>query len=82
MVFTQAAYRYLLCARVCMVLGVIVEYKTNLRFEVKMARQLLFIVANIKYRCLSNGGHPGQHLNRFGKFIQSLDRISETFFSA
>ena len=47
----------------------------------KMARQL-FNVAEIKYRCLSNGGHSVRFLNRFGKFIQSSNRISEMFFCA
>ena len=45
----------------------------------KMARQL-FNVAEIKYRCLGNGAHWVRFLNRFGKFIQSLNRISEMFF--
>ena len=78
MVMDQAVYRYLLCALVWMGQCVIVTYKTNSRFEAKMARQL-FNVANIKHRCLSNGGNSVRFLNRFGKFIRSLNRISETF---
>ena len=45
----------------------------------KMGRQL-FNVADIKYRCLSNGGHSLRFLNRSEKFIQSLDIIHEKSF--
>ena len=76
---SQAVYRYLLCALVCMALCVIVTHKTNSRFEAKMARQL-FNLANIKHRFLSNDGNSVRFLNRFGKFIRSLNRISEMFF--
>ena len=41
-----------------------------------MARQL-FNVAKIKYHCLNNGGHSVRFLNRFGKFIQSSNKISD-----
>ena len=75
----RPVYRYLLCALVCMALCVIVTHKTNLWFEAKMARQL-FNVGEIKYRCLSNGGQSVIFVNRFGKFIQSSNRISEMFF--
>ena len=51
----------------------------NFVIRSKMARQL-FNVANIKYRCLSYGGHSVRFLNRSGKFIQSSNRISEMFF--
>ena len=51
----------------------------NFVIRSKMARQL-FNVANIKYRCLSYGGHSVRFLNRSGKFIQSSNRVSEMFF--
>ena len=75
---TQTAYRYLLCVLVCMALCVIVKHETTSWFKAKMARQL-FNVANIKYHCLSNGGHSIRFLNRFGKVSQSPNRISEKF---
>ena len=62
-----------------MALCVIVKHKINSWFEAKMAGQL-FNVANIKYRCLSNGGHSVRFLNRSGKFVQPSIRISEVFF--
>ena len=40
-----------------------------------MERKLLN-VANIKHYCLSNGGHSVQFVIRFGKFIQSPNRVS------
>ena len=61
----------------CMALYVIVKHKTTSWFEAKMARQL-FNVAKT-YRCLSNGGHSVRFLNRFGKFSQLSNRISEKF---
>ena len=41
--------------------------------------EAIFNVAEIKYHFLSNGGHSVRFLNRFGKFIQSSNRISEMF---
>ena len=46
--------------------------------QIRDSRQLLN-VADIKYRCLSNGDHSFRFLNRFGKFIQSPNRKSEMF---
>ena len=65
--------RYLLCAFVCMALCVMPNTK-----QLRDARQLC-IVANIKQRFVSNGGHSVRFLNRFGIFIGSSNRMSEMF---
>ena len=54
------------------------QTQTTSWFEAKMARQL-FNVANIKYRCMSNGGHSVRPVNRIRKFIESSTRIPEKF---
>ena len=61
-----------------MALCVIVNHKTTSGFEAKIARKL-FNLANIKYGLRNNGGHSVRFLNRFGKCIQSSNRISEVF---
>ena len=71
----QAVHCCLLCAIACLALCVIAKHKT-IRFIRSKNDLATKNVAEIKYRFLSDSSHSALLVNRFGKFIQSSNRIS------
>ena len=69
----------LLCGFVCMLVCIIVKYKTTSCFKAETAGQLCNI-AKIKHRFLSNGGYSVRFLNRFRQTFKSTIRTIEIFF--